>query len=476
MAATVTGTTPPPSPPPPPPTLAAAGAVDVEMGPAGCFAFVRRHRRRRASARPAASSPGPLPRTDGGASSSTSARGRFWKRLSYQALPEPAAATAAQALPSPPPTPQPERAPASPPLSRAHTPDTHPAPTSTLPDAVPPRAHAPSQAAADRLLQPGATIGGYLVCDKIGEGSFGNVRLGRSLATGRTVALKLVTLPPPGSPRQTVALRAPVRPARARLPLAPLDTSAPAAPTNEVDVLRALDGAPGVVGLLDLLDVPNGMVLVMEYCAGGDLFEAVRHGPLYDEELARHRFRQMVQALREVHERGICHRDLKLENFFLDADGNVKLGDFGLARQITAAPAAASPAQSVRSTASSLGPWSTMSSSVASSVASAASSVLLHTFCGSVDYGSPEVLAGRPYNGFLSDLWSLGVCLFAMVSGCFPFEGPAAVFEGHLAFPQGMSADLVDLIARLLVTEPAKRLSLEGILAHRWLQQPSRAR
>jgi BR serine/threonine kinase len=92
-------------------------------------------------------------------------------------------------------------------------------------------------------------------------------------------------------------------------------------------------------------------------------------------------FRQIVLGLEHLHSLGICHRDLKPENILLDSCMQVKIADFGFAR------------------------W------VASS--------LVDTSCGSAHYAAPEIIRGHPYDGKVSDIWSLGVILYALLAVCF---------------------------------------------------------
>ena len=90
------------------------------------------------------------------------------------------------------------------------------------------------------------------------------------------------------------------------------------------------------------------------------------------------------------HRLGVCHRDLKLENLLIDANGDVRLSDFGLAA--TVAPDG---------------------------------SDLLLTRCGTPHYAAPEVLLERPYDGFQADVWSCGVILYALLCGHLPFQDPS---------------------------------------------------
>lgn len=128
------------------------------------------------------------------------------------------------------------------------------------------------------------------------------------------------------------------------------------------------------------------MVLVMEYAAGGELYDYLSERKVLGEHEARRIFRQIATAVFYCHKHKICHRDLKLENILLDQVGNAKIADFGLSNVFD-------------------------------------EQRLLNTFCGSPLYASPEIVKGTPYHGPEVDCWSLGVLLYTLVYGAMPFDG-----------------------------------------------------
>lgn len=128
------------------------------------------------------------------------------------------------------------------------------------------------------------------------------------------------------------------------------------------------------------------MVLVMEYAAGGELYDYLSERKVLTEHEARRIFRQIATAVFYCHKHKICHRDLKLENILLDQVGNAKIADFGLSNVFD-------------------------------------EQRLLNTFCGSPLYASPEIVKGTPYHGPEVDCWSLGVLLYTLVYGAMPFDG-----------------------------------------------------
>ena len=175
----------------------------------------------------------------------------------------------------------------------------------------------------------------------------------------------------------------------------------------------------------------------MEFCEGGDLFSRVSRDACLKEDDAREYFAQIAFAVKTLHELGICHRDLKLENFLLDGYDRIKLADFGLSKAFVTTEGQEAD--------------------------------LLSTYCGTTDYAAPEVLRNQPYDGRLTDIWSIGVVLFAMLSGCFPFKNVNNQMGGVFSFPPSMSPEARELISRILVVNPRNRLSLDRILEHPWV-------
>jgi serine/threonine-protein kinase len=266
------------------------------------------------------------------------------------------------------------------------------------------------------MFQPGDVVDERYVVEKpLGSGSFGHVVAARSVADGERVALKIMA---PDMSRHPETLARFMREAQAAATLESPHTA------RVLDVRKLRGGVP---------------YLVMELLEGVDLESyVVQKGPLPIEEAVAIVW-QACDALEEAHARGIVHRDLKLQNMFLTRDaqgaGQVKILDFGIAKMET------TPGQ----------------------VALTASSVAF----GSPQYMSPEQLRSTRDVDARSDLWSLGVCFYELLTGAMPFEGASQplLFAAILAQePTSLRArrpevpaDLAAIVARCLAKEPADR-------------------
>jgi len=177
---------------------------------------------------------------------------------------------------------------------------------------------------------------------------------------------------------------------------------------------------PNIVKLFDSFETNSHLCFVMELCAGGDLLSYVRRRKKLDESHARFFFRQIASGLRYCHKNLVVHRDIKLDNLLIDEEGSIKICDFGVSRQLEHR------------------------------------SQLLSGQSGTPAYMAPEVHAAKNYDGFACDVWSLGVCLFAMVCGAVPFKGKtiedlaAAIQKAEFVYPDSMDKHLSPEIQNLL--------------------------
>lgn len=208
---------------------------------------------------------------------------------------------------------------------------------------------------------------------------------------------------------------------------------------------------PHIIRFKEVLLTDEHICIVMEYAAGGDLFDYVlRRGGLKEHE-ARWFFQQLIIAMDFVHKKGVANRDIKLENTLLDSSPKplIKLCDFGYSKheKFQSAPGSR---------------------------------------VGTPAYLAPEVIMttkGSTYNGKIADIWSCGVVLYVMLTGSYPFERTEdkkdpqrlqrmiqRILSVDYKFPQRVtiSAELQDLFPKILNPDPEKRITIPEILEHPW--------
>ncbi|KAJ3259012.1 hypothetical protein HDU77_002003 [Chytriomyces hyalinus] len=211
---------------------------------------------------------------------------------------------------------------------------------------------------------------------------------------------------------------------------------------TELSIHSALSH-PSILQLHTFFESQTHVYLVTELCPHGELYRYIqqRKGACLSEAEARTVMDEIVQGVLYLHSQGIIHRDLKLSNVLLTKDYHMKIADFGLAAKLH-----------------------TMEGEQ-------------KTMCGTPNYISPEIVSRQPY-GLSSDLWSLGCMLVTILTGKPPFDSQAVkstldkVSRAEYHLPDSISADARDLIGKLLMKDPKKRLTLRDILAHRWFSYP----
>ncbi|ETM52793.1 CAMK/CAMKL/AMPK protein kinase, partial [Phytophthora nicotianae] len=257
-------------------------------------------------------------------------------------------------------------------------------------------------------------LGHYRLGKTLGIGSFGKVKLAEHDITGHKVAIKILN----------------------RNKIRSLDMSEKV--RREITLLRKMRH-PHIIRLYEVIDTPTDIFMVLEYIAGGELFDyIVSKGRLAPEE-ARHFFHQIISGVEYCHFHRIVHRDLKPENLLLDADNNIKIADFGLSNSMEDGD-------------------------------------FLRTSCGSPNYAAPEVISGSLYAGPEVDVWSCGVILYALLCGSLPFDDESIpnlfkkIRGGMYSLPSHLSEMARDLIPRMLVVDPMKRITIPEIRQHPWFQ------
>ena len=212
---------------------------------------------------------------------------------------------------------------------------------------------------------------------------------------------------------------------------------------DEIQVLKELQHQH-IIRLYDVYEEKDFWYLVTEKMLGGELFDRIVSKSFYNEKEARDVCKILFEAIGYCHSHSVAHRDLKPENLLLrseDNDSEIKIADFGFAKKV-------------------LTPNS------------------LTTQCGTPGYVAPEILEGVAYDT-KSDMWSLGVIVYILLGGYPPFieQNQRELFrkirkgqyEFHEEYWGSVSDDAKDLISSLLTVQPAKRLSAEEALQHKWM-------
>jgi len=244
-------------------------------------------------------------------------------------------------------------------------------------------------------------VGDYFITRKIGKGSGGKVFLGIDYNTNEQVAIKIITK---DDPRRTKTAR------------------------KEINALHALSyfQHPNIVRIIDACEDSDVIVIVQEYCQGGDLFDYIQSKGKLELEEAWTIFKQIVETVAFIHSMGIIHRDLKPENIFFDENGRVVIGDFGFSTS-----------------------WSSHSKRKRS--------------CGSVNFAPAEIITKSPYIGPEVDIFSLGGILYTMITGKLPFgpnssnETRRKVVKGDWKKDEALTPDTIELLTLLFEPHPLRR-------------------
>ena len=214
---------------------------------------------------------------------------------------------------------------------------------------------------------------------------------------------------------------------------------------NELDIHSRIRH-PSINEIRDVLLDNQTVYIVFEFCDGGDLNDIVQDSGGLDESDAKNYFFQIMSAIKYIHQLGIAHRDIKLENVLITQDHQAKLTDFGLCKQANG------------------------------------NSPMLTT-CGTLVYAAPEIINEQPYNGMKADIWSAGIVLYAMICCHFPWstqddappdtvmhETVKQILEGQIEIPDDATFELQNLMTNMLNTDPDLRPTAEEILQHPWFE------
>jgi len=260
----------------------------------------------------------------------------------------------------------------------------------------------------------------YEIKEELGRGAFSLVKLGIDRKTGSKVAVKIIE-------KKNV------------------DGNYQKNVHNETDILKRINH-PAIIKLIEMFETDEFLFLVMELTTGGELFDRIVAKGCYFEDEAVELVRRIVDAIKYLHDNGICHRDLKPENLLLGSaedDVDVRIADFGLSKIIS-------------------------------------KKMMMQTACGTPGYVAPEVLNATGYDKEV-DMWSIGVITYILLCGFPPFYGNPMpklfeqILSGSFDYPadywEHVSDDAIDFINHLLVVDRKERFTADQALAHPWLSR-----
>ena len=258
--------------------------------------------------------------------------------------------------------------------------------------------------------RPKVKIGPYYLDKKLGQGTFGLVRLGIHIQTKEKVAIKIL---------EKVKI---------------LEQSDKTRVEREINILKSMRHKH-IIQLYSVIQSLSSIYLIMEYAEGKELFDYIVNKHRLDEYEACKFYQQIVSGIEYMHILNIAHRDLKPENLLLDEHMNIKIADFGLSNSY-------SPTKP-----------------------------LLSTACGSPCYAAPEMISKDYYKGITADIWSSGIVLYAMLCGFLPFEDDNIkilydkILSGKFELPKHLSEDAVHLLLNVLCVNEKQRYTISQIKA-----------
>ncbi|GAB7351159.1 hypothetical protein MBLNU459_g1611t1 [Dothideomycetes sp. NU459] len=257
-------------------------------------------------------------------------------------------------------------------------------------------------------------LGMFEIGKPLGKGKFGRVYLARERSTGFVCALKVLHK----SELQQGKVEKQVR--------------------REIEIQSNL-AHPNILRLYGHFHDSKRIFLILEFAGKGELYKHLRKEQRFPEWKAAGYIAQMTAALKYLHKKHVMHRDIKPENILVGIHGEIKISDFG---------------------------WSVH-----------APNNRRNTMCGTLDYLPPEMIKpGKDENWYSEkvDLWSLGVLTYEFLVGEAPFEDTPVMTQrriarGEMTIPPFVSSEARDLIKRLLVLDPEKRIPLHEVEQHPWI-------
>ena len=254
----------------------------------------------------------------------------------------------------------------------------------------------------------------YEIGEALGEGTFSVVKLSRHLISQENVAIKILKKSRIKNKEDYDRI------------------------VREIKILKKIRH-PHLIQLYEIHEAEKELFFVMEQANGGELYDYIVKNERIPEAEACHIFYQLICAIEYLESISVAHRDIKPENILLDSKNDIKLIDFGLGRLYNR-------------------------------------NEDLVTACGSPCYAAPEMVARKTYNGTMVDIWSSGVTLFAMLCGHLPFDDDdlstlyTKILAGAYEFTVKLSDEAMDLLQKILVTDPTQRYNVKDIKNHPWMR------
>lgn len=245
----------------------------------------------------------------------------------------------------------------------------------------------------------------------LGRGKFGNVYLAREKKTEFVVALKVLFKNQLAAAGVEYQLR------------------------REIEIQSHLRH-PNILRLFGYFYDKSRVYLILEYAPGGEIYKLLQKSGRFSEEQTSQYICSLAHALCYCHHKHVIHRDIKPENLLLGAKNELKIADFG---------------------------WSVY-----------APDSRRQTLCGTLDYLAPEMIEGQQHDEAV-DIWGLGVLMYEFLVGRPPFEASSQhetynrIIKAELSIPEHISDTARNLLQRLLVKDPRKRIPFHQVLAHPWI-------
>lgn len=351
---------------------------------------------------------------------------------------------------------------------------------------------------SERLARRELLAGKYSLVRELGRGASGVVSLytwqGKPFAVKKFLPKKSARVPN----RRAIPATSGRRPSIVADGSSPSPSVVPEDVRREIALLKKASSLPYVVALHDvILDCDhNDYYLVMEYMGGGAIAEwdgerkcyvsskKSKGICLHSEAKVRTYLTNLVVGIQALHANRLCHRDIKPENLIANEDQTLcKIADLGVAHYFKEVDGELVNEQDADSIELSSVGMTSSPTTEGGDEATGKPRALLKTTKGTYQFLPPEALSGDAFDGFKADVWAIGVTMYAVLFGYLPFYSNDVVqlFEkierDALCFPSHCHDDeAMDLLRQILEKDPEKRVGLDGILQHPWMNRAGNAK